>query len=94
VSKIRLGISNIDIAKHLYCLHIADVIADLVLLTFSLRLFLVIQDRDLRFRLSCLFSTCLVTTVLSLINSSFILKSQALKVAIIALVEVRKLLDV
>ena len=63
-------------------------IADLFLLASSLHLFLVIQDRTLRFRLSCLFSTCVLTTVVSIIDSSFILKMEGLKVIIVAVVEV------
>lgn len=66
---------------------VSDVIADLVLLLSSLRLFIVIQDKDLRFRLSCLFSTCVITTAVSLVNSCFVLKSEGLKIFIIAIVE-------
>jgi hypothetical protein len=78
----------------IYTVLIADVIADFVLLTSSLRLFLVIQDKVLRFRLSCLFSTCVITTAISLVNSSFILTSGGLKVVLIAIVEVCKPLSV
>ena len=74
----------------IYTVLTADVFADFVLLTFSLRLFLVIQDRALRFRLSCLFSTCVITTAISLVNSSIILTADGLKVVIVAIVEVRK----
>ena len=63
-------------------------IADLFLLATSLHLFLVILDKDLRFRLSCLFSTCVITTIISIVNCSFILGSQGLKVTIIGVVEV------
>jgi hypothetical protein len=63
-------------------------IADLFLLAISLHLFLVIQDKTLRFRLSCLFSTCVFTTVVSIVDSSFILNSGGMKVIIIAIVEV------
>ena len=63
-------------------------IADLFLLATSLHLFLVIQDRTLRFRLSCLFSTCVITTIVSVINCAFILISVGVKVTIIGVVEV------
>jgi len=66
---------------------VSDVIADLFLLASSLHLFLVIQDKALRFRLSCLFSTCVFTTVVSIVNSLFILKSEGTKIVIIAIVE-------
>jgi hypothetical protein len=87
-------ITDIDIANDLYCPLTADVFADLLLLTSSLRLFLVIQDEALRFRLSCLFSTCVITTIVSLVNSLFILTSVGLKIVIITLIEVRKPLGV
>ena len=81
------------IAIHLYYLLTADVIADVFLLATSLHLFLVIQDKVLRIRLSCLFSTCILTTAVSFVNSSFILNSGGMKVIIIAIVEVRKFLN-
>ena len=65
-------------------------IADLSLLGTSIHLFLVIQDRALRFRLSCLFSTCVFTTAVSFVNSSFIINSGGMKIVLIATVEVRK----
>jgi hypothetical protein len=83
-------ITDIDIANDLYCPLTADVFADLLLLTSSLRLFLVIQDETLRFRLSCLFSTCVVTTTVSLVNSLLVLTSGGPKIIIITLIEVRK----
>ena len=64
-------------------------IADLLLLATSLHLFVVIQDKALRFRLSCLFSTCVLTTVVSIVNSLFILKSEGIKLVTIAIVEVK-----
>jgi len=63
------------------------VIADGLLLVASLHLFLVIQDKALRCRLSFLFSTCVITTAVSLVSASFILTSEGLKVVIVALVE-------
>ena len=68
-------------------------IADVFLVATSLHLFLVIQDKALRIRLSCLFSTCILTTAVSFVNSSFILNSGGMKVVVIAVVEVRKLLN-
>ena len=82
-----------DVADHKFILIIpyaADAIADVSLLVASFKLFLVIQDKPLRCRLSLLHSTCVITTAISLVNSSFILTSKGLKVIIIALVEVRK----
>jgi len=66
---------------------VSDAIADVSLLVASFKLFLAIQDKPLRCRLSFLFSTCVITTAISLVNSSFILSSKGLKVIIIALVE-------
>ena len=65
-------------------------IADLSLLGTSLHLFLVIQDKALRFRLSCLFSTCVLTSTVSFVNSTFIINSGGMKLIVIAIVEVRK----
>ena len=76
----------------IYTVLTADVSADLVLLASSFRLFLIIQDKALRFRLSCLFSTCVITTAISLVNSSFILNADGLKLVIVAIVEVCKAL--
>ncbi|KAF8815437.1 hypothetical protein BYT27DRAFT_7301176, partial [Phlegmacium glaucopus] len=66
---------------------VSDVIADLFLLVTPLQIFVAIQDKALRFRLTCLFSTCLITTAISLVNASFILSSEGMIVVIIFLLE-------
>ena len=69
----------------------ADVVADVFLLSTSLHLFVVIQDKALRIRLSSVFSTCVLTTVVSFVNSSFILNSEGTRVTVVAVVEVHKI---
>ena len=66
-------------------------IADFFLLSTSMHLFLVLQDKALRIRLSCLFSTCVFTTVVSIVNFSFVIASESMKIVIITIVEVTKI---
>ncbi|KAF8996401.1 hypothetical protein BDZ89DRAFT_1258385 [Hymenopellis radicata] len=55
------------------CQLVSDVVADLVLLIAPLKLLSCIQDAGLRRRLMVIFSTCIVTTVVSLTHASYIL---------------------
>jgi len=66
---------------------VSNVIGDCVLLISSLRLFLVIQDKALRFRLSCLFSTCIISSAVSFVHFSLIITSGGMKVVIVAVIE-------
>ncbi|KAJ7068906.1 hypothetical protein B0H15DRAFT_793969 [Mycena belliarum] len=69
------------------CQVVTDVIADTVLLLAPVPLFRQLADRALRRKLTLIFSTCVVTTVVSLVHASFILRNGGIKVLITALVE-------
>lgn len=68
---------------------IADVIADLILMLAPLRLFAILRDNWVRYRLIVIFSTCIITTVVSLVHAVYILTTGGSNVIISALVEVR-----
>ncbi|KAF9465586.1 hypothetical protein BDZ94DRAFT_1306937 [Collybia nuda] len=69
------------------CQLVSDVIADSILLVVPLKLLQGVQDRQLRLRLMVIFSTCIVTTVVSLVHAVYILNHGGKKVIISALVE-------
>ncbi|TEB08901.1 hypothetical protein FA13DRAFT_1653904 [Coprinellus micaceus] len=52
-----------------------------------LRLLVVLQDKWLRTRLMAIFSTCMITTAVSIVHAIFILRSKSPAIVIIALVE-------
>ncbi|KAJ7609063.1 hypothetical protein FB45DRAFT_1039220 [Roridomyces roridus] len=64
-----------------------DVIADSILLIAPIPLFRHLADKALRRKLTIIFSTCVVTTVVSLVHAAFILRRGGVKVLISALVE-------
>jgi len=66
---------------------VTDILADLFLLLSPLRVLVYLQDKGLRRKLMIIFSTCLVTTVVSLVHAAFILTTGGIKVIISALVE-------
>ncbi len=66
----------------------ADVIADLILIIAPLKLLSGLEDVGLRHRLMLIFSTCIVTTIVSLVHAAYILTLGGVKVVIAALVEV------
>ncbi|KAF8345490.1 hypothetical protein F5887DRAFT_181422 [Amanita rubescens] len=65
----------------------ADVIADSSLLIVPLLLFSVINDRCLRNRLMAIFSTCIITTVASLVHAVFVFTARGVKVEMAGIVE-------
>ncbi|TFY77613.1 hypothetical protein EWM64_g6399 [Hericium alpestre] len=69
------------------CQLISDVLADLLLILLPLRLIHGIKDRALRRRLMVIFSTSIVTTIVSLVHASYIIVGGGIKVVISALVE-------
>ncbi|KAF7770338.1 hypothetical protein Agabi119p4_6312 [Agaricus bisporus var. burnettii] len=69
------------------CQIIADVVSDSVLLIAPIRIFMVITDRKLRYRTMLIFSTCIVTTVVSLVHAAYIFQSKAFPILIAAFVE-------
>ncbi|RDB24463.1 hypothetical protein Hypma_008384 [Hypsizygus marmoreus] len=71
------------------CQLVSDIIADAILLISPVQLFTIIRDKGLRYRLMIIFSTCIVTTVVSLVHATYILvQSGKPSVVISALVEV------
>ncbi|KAJ7147600.1 hypothetical protein C8R43DRAFT_889556, partial [Mycena crocata] len=69
------------------CQLVTDVIADLILLLAPVPLFRQLADKALRRKLTLIFSTCVVTTIVSLVHAAFILRNGGIKVVISALVE-------
>jgi len=66
-----------------------DTIADLLVLVVPLQLLYVLQDRWLRSRLMIIFSTCMLTTIVSLVHAIFILTLKGPAIVIVALLAVR-----
>jgi hypothetical protein len=71
-------------------INLADIIADLILIIAPLQLLQGLQDKQLRRRLMLIFSTCIVTTIVSLVHAAYILKLGGPKVVVAALVEVTR----
>jgi hypothetical protein len=69
-------------------LDIADVIADTLLILAPLKLLSGLTDPVLRRRLVIIFSTCIVTTIVSLVHAALIILDGGVKVLIAAIVEV------
>ncbi|KAJ7132408.1 hypothetical protein C8R44DRAFT_773998 [Mycena epipterygia] len=69
------------------CQLVTDVIADTILLLAPIPLFKNLADKVLRRKLTLIFSTCVVTTIVSLVHAAFILRNGGVKVVISALVE-------
>lgn len=69
--------------------HVADVVADSILIAAPLKLLAGLQDKGLRRRLIVIFSTCIVTTIVSLVHAAYILRLGGPKVVVAAIVEVR-----
>lgn len=63
-------------------------IADLILIIAPLKLLAGLEDKGLRHRLMVIFSTCIVTTIVSLVHAVYILTLGETKVVISAIVEV------
>ena len=66
----------------------ADVVADSILLFFPLKIFQTLTDRALRRRLMIIFSTCIATTIVSLVHAAYIIASENIQILISAEVEV------
>ena len=67
----------------------ADVVADLILHIAPLKVFRILTDRSLRRRLMIIFSTCIATTIVSLVHAAYVLGNGRIQDLISALVEVR-----
>ncbi|KAJ7753174.1 hypothetical protein B0H16DRAFT_1544698 [Mycena metata] len=66
---------------------VTDVISDSILLLAPLPLFRSLRDKSLNHKLTLMFSTCVVTTIVSLVHAAFILKDYDMKILISAIVE-------
>ncbi|KAJ7065399.1 hypothetical protein C8F01DRAFT_744462 [Mycena amicta] len=66
---------------------VTDIIADSILLLAPIPLFRNLSDKPLRRKLTLIFSTCVVTTIVSLVHAVYILNNGGIKVVISALVE-------
>ncbi|RDB24735.1 hypothetical protein Hypma_007658 [Hypsizygus marmoreus] len=66
---------------------VTDVLADAILITAPLRLLRNLSDRKLRRRLTVIFSTCLITTVVSIVHAAFIFLRAGPQEVIAAIVE-------
>jgi len=66
---------------------ITDVIVDGSLLITPMMLFRALVDRRLRRRLMGIFSTCIITTVVSLVHATYLLTSRGLPVVITGITE-------
>ncbi|KAJ6485589.1 hypothetical protein C8R45DRAFT_276752 [Mycena sanguinolenta] len=69
------------------CQLVTDIMADTILLLAPVPLFRSLSDKGLRRKLTLIFSTCVVTTIVSLVHAAFILRNGGIKVVISALVE-------
>ncbi|KAJ7663873.1 hypothetical protein DFH06DRAFT_335250 [Mycena polygramma] len=69
------------------CQLVTDVVADSILLLAPLPLFRNLSDKALRNKLTLIFSTCVVTTIVSLVHAAYILTNGHIKVLISAVVE-------
>jgi putative effector of murein hydrolase LrgA (UPF0299 family) len=66
---------------------VTDILADMFLLFAPLRVFMHLSDKALRRKLIIIFSTCIITTIVSLVHAAYILSVGGIKVIISALVE-------
>ncbi|KAH9955898.1 hypothetical protein BC827DRAFT_1085255, partial [Russula dissimulans] len=69
------------------CQVVSDVLADLSLILLPIRLIRGIKDKGLRRRLLFIFSTSIVTTIVSLVHAAYIITRGGIPVIISALVE-------
>lgn len=64
-----------------------DAVADLLLLGLPIKLFFVLQDKWLRHRLTVIFSTCIITSIVAIVHAIYILNRGGPKIVIVGLVE-------
>ncbi|KAK7435207.1 hypothetical protein VKT23_019776 [Stygiomarasmius scandens] len=69
------------------CQLVTDVIADAILLFSPLNLLRGLADPSLRRKLGIIFSTCVITTIVSLVHAAYIINRAGIKVLISAIVE-------
>ncbi|KAJ7922281.1 hypothetical protein B0H13DRAFT_1865867 [Mycena leptocephala] len=83
---LQVGICQIVNYAYVACVK-ADIIADSILLLAPLPLFRNLIDKSLGYKLTLLFSSCVVTTIVSLVHAAFILTHHKMKIFISAMVE-------
>ncbi|KAJ6480052.1 hypothetical protein DFH09DRAFT_1214764 [Mycena vulgaris] len=66
---------------------VTDVISDSILLFAPLPLFRSILDKSLGHKLALIFSTCVVTTIVSLVHATFMLRDHDFKILLSGIVE-------
>ncbi|KAF7342298.1 hypothetical protein MVEN_01818000 [Mycena venus] len=69
------------------CQLVTDIIADSILLFSPWPLFRDLLGKGMRHKLTIIFSTCVVTTIVSLVHAAYILRNGGMKVVISAVVE-------
>ncbi|KDQ54571.1 hypothetical protein JAAARDRAFT_60555 [Jaapia argillacea MUCL 33604] len=69
------------------CQLVSDILSDILLIVLPLRLIRGMRDKSLRRRLMIIFSTSIVTTIVSLVHAAYIITVGGIKVVISALVE-------
>ncbi|KAJ6534960.1 hypothetical protein B0H19DRAFT_1038928 [Mycena capillaripes] len=69
------------------CQIVTDVSADMILLFAPLPLFRNLLNKSLGHKLTLIFSTCVATTIVSIVHAAFILRGDHVKVTISTLVE-------
>ncbi|KAF9446197.1 hypothetical protein P691DRAFT_784169 [Macrolepiota fuliginosa MF-IS2] len=66
---------------------VADIISDGTLLFVPIRLFMIIQEKELRYRLIVIFGTCIITTIVSFVHTAFLFEVKETPIIITAVVE-------
>lgn len=69
----------------------ADVISDGILLLAPIRMFITIRDKRLRYRLTIIFGTCIITTIVSFVHAAYLFEVKEVFLVITAMVEVNLL---
>ncbi|TFK34017.1 hypothetical protein BDQ12DRAFT_380009 [Crucibulum laeve] len=83
----NLPVPQCNLPKQVAICLLVYIIADSILILSIIQLFLVIQDKRLRYRLIAMFSSSIVTSIVSSIHALFILQCKGPEIIIAALVE-------
>lgn len=66
----------------------AAVISDGILLFLPIRLFMIVREKKLRYRLMMIFGTCIMTTIVSFVHIAFLFGEKKVRIIIATIVEV------
>ncbi|KAF9454424.1 hypothetical protein P691DRAFT_717461 [Macrolepiota fuliginosa MF-IS2] len=66
---------------------VTDVLSDSSLLVVTSRLFLIFQEKKLRWRLTVIFGTCIITTVVSFVHAAYLIEAKGITILTAAVVE-------